>query len=98
MALSKWCWSEGNDDKIKREENEKKWLRGRDMRDEKLCYQTYRERVFIDRTASSGHNIRRIECPEHGCCLAGVDDKQKFIVPAKKYHSIAGHHDIHTEI
>ena len=50
--------------------------------------QTYRERVFVDRTTASGYNIRRIERPEHGCSLTGVDDKQKFIVSAEKYINV----------
>jgi hypothetical protein len=50
----------------------------------------YGERVFIDRAASSGDNVGRIESPEHGGCLARINDEQQLIVSEKfyAYHSI----------
>lgn len=58
----------------------------KEIREEKqeILYQTYRKRVFVDRTTASGYNIRRIERPEHGRSLTGVNDEQKFIVSAEK--------------
>ena len=36
----------------------------------------YRERVFIYRAATSGYNVRRVECPKHGSCLTSINDEQ----------------------
>ena len=47
---------------------------------------TYRERVFVDRAASSGDNVGRIEGPKHGGCLARVNDEQQLIVSDKKHN------------
>lgn len=44
----------------------------------------YREWIFIDGAASSGYNVGRVECPEHGGCLACVNDEQQLIISKKK--------------